>query len=167
MYLRARKKSKYRAMAEYCPFVFWLPICPSTVHRYFDSLCVRVRCFLIPAHPVPPGNSGSAKRLCCKAKSLPRAWELLGSDIYSFVLPGSPLGIPGILGILVRNSFAPRINHFHGLQNYWEVKNIERTMFLKSNFRSEQLSSSRLAAPPPLPHVRKWKLSSSVLIGEN
>ena len=45
------------------------------------------------------GNSGNcrAKRLCCKAKSLPRAWELLGSDIYSFVLPCSPLGIPGIV----------------------------------------------------------------------
>ena len=44
------------------------------------------------------GNSGNcrAKRLCCKAKSLPRAWELLGSDIYSFVLSCSPLGIPRI-----------------------------------------------------------------------
>ena len=44
------------------------------------------------------GNSGNcrAKRLCSKAKSLPRAWELLGSDIYSFALPCSPLGIPGI-----------------------------------------------------------------------
>ena len=74
-------------MPEYCPLVFWLPVCPSTVHRYFDSLCVRVRCFLIPAHPVPPGNSGNS----------------------------------GILGIVVRNVFAVRQNHFHGLGNYWEV----------------------------------------------
>ena len=136
-------------MSEYCLLVFWLPMSPSTVHRYFDSLYVWVRCFLITAHPVPPGNSGNsgilgivvrnafavrqnhfhglgnyweviftqsyylappwefrefgnsgnccAKYLCCKAKSLPRAWELLGSDIYSFVLPCSPLGIPGIV----------------------------------------------------------------------
>ena len=55
------KDENWVVMAEYCPFVFWLPMCPSTVHRYFDSLCVRVRCCLIPAHPVPPGiasNSG-------------------------------------------------------------------------------------------------------------
>ena len=38
------------------------------------------------------GNSGNcrAKRLCSKAKSLPRAWELLGSPIFSLVLTRSP-----------------------------------------------------------------------------
>ena len=139
----------FGAMAEYCPLVFWLPMCPSTVHSYFDSLCVRVWCLFISAHPVPPGYSGNsgilgnvmqnvfavrqnhfhglgnywevmftqsyslappwefrefgnygnccAKRLGCKAKSLPRTWELLGSDISSIiVLPCSPSEIPGI-----------------------------------------------------------------------
>ena len=94
----------------------WLESWPSTVHWYFDCLCVLVLSIGILTAYVSElgvfsflltrslrefrefGNSGNcrAKRLCCKAKSLPRAWELLGSDIYSFVLPCSPLGIPGI-----------------------------------------------------------------------
>ena len=81
-----------------------LLMCPSTFHRYFDSRNYWEVIFTHSYSPDHPreirefGNSGNcpAKRLCCKAKSLPWAWELLGSDIYSFVLPCSPLGIPGI-----------------------------------------------------------------------
>ena len=99
---------------------------PSTFHRYCDSRNYLEVTFTHSYSPDPPrefrefGNSGNcpAKRLCCKAKSLPWAWELLGSDIYSFVLTRSH---SGILGIVLRNVFAVRQNHFHGFGNYWEV----------------------------------------------
>ena len=106
-----------------------LLMCPSTFHRYCDSRNYWEVIFTHSYSPDPPrefrkfGNSGNcpAKRLCSKGKSLPWVWELLGSDIYSFVLTRSPPGNPGILGIVLRNVFPVRQNHFHGLGNYWEV----------------------------------------------
>ena len=119
-------------MAEYCPFVFFLPMCPSTVHRYFDSLCVRVRCCLIPAHPDPPGNSGNSGIILGIVvrnvfdvrqnhfHGLGNYWEVIFTHSYSLASPWE-FRESGILGILVRNSFGPSENHFHGLGNYWEV----------------------------------------------
>ena len=109
----------FRVMSRYGAFCFFVPMClsmgffgaspsllmcPSTFHRYCDR---RIYWEVIFTHSYSPdhtrefrefGNSGNcpAKRLCCKTKSLPWAWELLGSDIYSFVLTRSHPGIPGI-----------------------------------------------------------------------
>ena len=74
-------------MAENSPLVFWLLLCPATVHRYFDSRNYGDAIFTHWYSPGPPCKSGNS----------------------------------GILGIVLRNVFAVRQNHFHGLGNYREV----------------------------------------------
>ena len=92
-----------------------LESCPGMGPFAFLCLCVWVWGFLVPPLPF----------LCVLVLSIGIVTDVFIGKWYLLIrthpIPPGNSGNSGILGIVVRNSFAVRQNHFHGLGNYWEV----------------------------------------------
>ena len=81
----------------------------------FLCLCVWVWGFLVPPLPF----------LCVLVLSIGIVTDVFIGKWYLLIrthpIPPGSSGNLGILGIVLRNVFALRENHFHGFGNYWEV----------------------------------------------
>ena len=100
-------------------FAFWefssLRLGPDLGPFAFLCLCVWVWCFFVP--PLP--------NLCVLVLSIGIVTAVIMGKWYLLIrihpIPPGNSGNSGILGTVLRNVFAVRQNHFHGLGNYWEV----------------------------------------------
>ena len=89
--------------------------CPDLGPFAFLCLCVWVWGFFVPPLPY----------LCVLVLSIGILTAVIIGKWYLLIrthpIPPGKSGNSGILGIVLRNVFAVRQNHFHGLGNYWEV----------------------------------------------